>query len=337
MTEADEVMWMVRGAWVSMCLRAACELGVMDALAQPRSVAELATLTSSDQAMLARFLRVMVDLGLVECSDERYTATAHGAVLRTGHPSGLRDMVMMRTVLPNVNAWRHLPDALRHGGAVYQALHGISYWEWLADHPEDQATFNAAMAHRSALQVEAIRSAHDFTGLDLVVDVGGGKGAMVARLLAEEPLLHAIVADRPEVAKAATAALAAAGLGDRARGEAADFFVTVPAGGDVYVLSNVLHDWDDAEATQILGTVGDAMAGQGRLLVVETVLDDPGRTPADQRDVHLLDLHMLVMFGARERTKAEYDALLVEAGFAPATLPPSPNTWNVLLTEPTPA
>jgi hypothetical protein len=337
MTDADEVMWMVRGAWVSMCLRAACELGVIDALDEPRSLAELATLTASDRGSLARFLRVLDDLGLVERSDDRYTATANGEMLRTGHPSGIRDLALMRTVLPNLNAWRHLADALRDGGTVYEGANGMSFWEWLADHPGDEVVFNSAMAHRGAQQLAAIRAAQDFAGVHLVVDVGGGKGAMVAALLAGEPLLEAIVADRPEVAKAATAALAAAGLGDRARGEPTDFFVAVPSGGDLYFLSNVLHDWDDEEATAILSRVREAMSPRGRLLIVETVLDSPGRTLGEQRDVHLLDLHMLVMFGARERTKAEYDALLVGAGFAPSTLSSSPNTWNVLQTRPTPA
>ena len=94
----------------------------------------------------------------------------------------------------------------------------------------------------------------------------------------------------------------------------------MPSGGDVYVVSNVLHDWDDAEALAILRTVHRAMGPSARLLVVENVLDAPGRTPSQQRDVHLVDLHMLVMFGARERTQAEYDALLVAAGFAPSAL-----------------
>jgi hypothetical protein len=135
------------------------------------------------------------------------------------------------------------------------------------------------------------------------------------------------------VAAAATAALAAAGLGGRAHGEPADFFADVPTGGDLYLLSNVLHDWDDEQAVAILQTVGAAMDAAARLLVVETVLDAPGRSRQQQRDVHLVDLHMLVMFGARERTRAEYDALFTAAGLAVSVTAPSPNTWNVLVTR----
>jgi hypothetical protein len=143
-----------------------------------------------------------------------------------------------------------------------------------------------------------------------------------------------VVADRPDVAAAATEALAAAGLGDRGRGEAADFFVSVPSGGDVYTLANVLHDWDDPDAVAILRTVRAAMTAGVRLWIVENVLDAPGRTFADARDLHLLDLHMLVMFGSRERRKVEYDALLVEAGFEPSTLVDTGTTWNVLESRP---
>ncbi len=334
MTEADDVIWMVRGAWVSLCLRAACELGIVDALDEPRDLADLAARTSSDPATLARLLRVLVDLRLLARKRDRFTATSRGELLRTGHPSGLRSLALMQSVAPNLTAWTHLADAVRRGGAVFEDLHGQTMWQWLAAHPREESDFNAAMARRAALQVVALRCAHDFSHTRLVVDVGGGRGAMLAGLLREEPALHGLVADRPEVASAATAALAAAGLGERAHGEAADFFVAVPTGGDVYVLSNVLHDWDDPDAVAILRSVRTAMAPEAHLLVVENVLDAPGRTPESQRDVHLVDLHMLVMFGARERTKAEYDGLLVAAGFRPAVLGRSPNTWNVLETQP---
>ena len=344
MAEADDVIWMVRGAWVTLCVRAACELGILDALDEPRDLADLATRTSSDPATRARLLRVLLDLRLLARKRDRFAATSRGELLRTGHPSGLRNLALMQSVAPSLTAWTHLSDAVRRGGAVFEDLHGQTMWQWLAAHPREESDFNAAMARRAALQVVALRSAHDFSGTDLsgtdfsgtrlVVDVGGGQGAMLAGLLREEPALHGLVADRPEVAAAVTVALEAAGLGERARGEAADFFVAVPTGGDVYVLSNVLHDWDDAEAVAILRCVRAAMSPEAHLLVVENVLDAPGRTPESQRDVHLVDLHMLVMFGARERTKVEYDGLLAAAGFRQAVLGRSPNTWNVLESQP---
>ena len=219
MDEADEVVWMVRGAWVSLCLRAMCELGIVDVLDEPRDLQELAEITASDRATLARLLRVLVDLGLLSVEDGRFAPTSRGEVLRVSHPSGVRNLALMQTVMPNLTAWQQLSDAVRRGGAVFEDLHGMSSWDWLAAHPEDEVVFNAAMARRSAQQVAAIRAAHDLSRARLLVDVGGGEGAMLAALLGEEPGLHGIVADRAPVAAAATAALAEAGLGERAHGE----------------------------------------------------------------------------------------------------------------------
>jgi tRNA A58 N-methylase Trm61 len=334
MDDVDEVIWMVRGAWVTLCMRATCELGLVDALDEPRSLAQLAAQTGCDEGTLGRLLRVLVDLRLLAQAEHQFVATPRGRVLGTGHPSAVRDLVLMQTVAPNLTAWSHLADAVRDGESVYVKLHGHSSWEWLAAHPAQQAVFNASMARRAAFQAQSILAAVDLSAARLLIDVGGGDGALVAALLAVTPQLHAIIADQPDVAASATQSLAAAGLGDRAHGQATDFFTAVPPGGDIYVLSNVVHDWDDEAAITILRNVRAAMTPASQLLVVENVLNATGRSPAQQRDVHLVDLHMLVMFGGRERSRSEYGALLVRAGFEPPTLTASPNTWNVLVTRP---
>lgn len=333
MDDAAAVIRLVRGSWLSLTLRAGCVLGVFDALDEPRELDEVARRTATDEETLGRLLRVLADEGLVEATHGRWVVTSRGDLLRDGHPSGLRSLALMQTTSHNLDAWGHLDDAVRTGEGVYEQVHGRSLWEHLAQHPEEEAIFNAAMARRGGQQVEALLAAHDFDGVGLLVDVGGGRGSLVSALLDQQPGLRAVVADRPEVARAATEALAAAGLGDRGHGVPTDFFASVPAGGDVYVLSHVLHDWDDRAATAILRNVRAAMSDSARLLLVETVLDAP-RPAAVQPDVHLLDLHMLVMFGARERTQAEYDALLAAAGFAASELRPTPNIWNVLASRP---
>jgi DNA-binding transcriptional ArsR family regulator len=328
---APTVLWMIRGAWVTMALRGACVLGVFDALREPMSVDELAAQTESDPPTLGRLLQLLADLGLVERDgDATYRTTPLGEVLRDGHPSRMRDLALMQATIPNLSAWGALEDAVRTGSGVYEQVNGASSWEALAADPEAQRRFNASMARRASGQVAAVLAATELSDATTLVDVGGGRGAMLTGLLDALPHLRGVLADQPVVAAEAEEAFGAAGLGDRATAVACDFFVSVPEGGDVYTISNVIHDWNDADAVAILRTMRKAMPADSRLLVVEHVLDAPGRSFEELRDVHLVDLHMLVMFGARERTQAEYDALLTAAGFTTSRLAEPVSEWNVL-------
>jgi hypothetical protein len=254
--------------------------------------------------------------------------------LRTGHPSALRELALMQSRLPNVTSWHSLAEAVRLGTGVYETVNGMAHWEHLSANPDEEATFNTAMARRGAQQAAAILAGCDVTGISTVVDVGGGKGGMLTALLAAQPHLLGIIAERPDVATAAEQTFASAGLASRTQVVAADFFDAVPVGGDAYVLSNVLHDWPDDQAASILRTVRAAMTQGACLWIVEHVLDAPGRSFEDSRDLHLLDLNMLVLFGSRERTSAEYDALLEAAGFGPGALLETGFPWNVIEARP---
>ena len=330
-----DVMWMVRGAWVTMSIRAGCRLGVFDHLVEPRSVAWLADATASDPGALTRLLRALAEVGLVQVrDDDTYVDTVLGSTLTTGHPRSLRSLALMQSWLPNVASWNHLDDAVRSGTGVYERVNGADPWEHLTAHPEQEAEFNRSMARRADGQVAAIVAGIDLASTETVVDVGGGRGAMLAGVLRAWPRLTGVVADRPDVAAEADAAFGDAALSDRAHGVGTDFFESVPSGADAYFLSNVLHDWDDDDCLRILRTVRSAMDAQSRLVLVERLLGVPGRSAAEVRDLTFVDLHMLVMFGARERTKAEYDALLVEAGFGPGELIGPELSWNLIETRP---
>ncbi len=331
----SDVMWMVRGAWVTMSIRAGCRLGVFDHLVEPRSADWLADATTSDSGALTRLLRALTEIGLLDARDDgTYVDTELGSTLTTGHPRSLRSLALMQSWLPNVASWNHLDDAVRSGASVYERVNGADPWEHLTAHPEQEAEFNRSMARRAEGQVAAIVAGIDLAPTETVVDVGGGRGAMLAGVLRAWPRLTGVVADRPDVAAEADAAFADAGLSDRAHGVGTDFFESVPSGADVYFLSNVLHDWDDDDCRRILGTVRSAMDAGSRLVLVERLLGVPGRSATDARDLAFVDLHMLVMFGARERTKAEYDALLVEAGFGPGELIGPELSWNLIETRP---
>ena len=158
---------------------------------------------------------------------------------------------------------------------------------------------------------------------------------MLAGVLEAWPHLTGVIADRPEVALEADDFFAERGLGARAHGVGCDFFESVPEAADVYFLSNVLHDWDDEDCRRILRTIRKAMSEGSKLVVVERVLGAPGRSAGQVRDLALVDLHMLVAFGARERTEAEYAELLVASGFTGSELADTGTDWNVLEARPT--
>ncbi len=330
-----DVMWMLRGAWVTMSIRAGCRLEVFDHLVEPRSAAWLAEATATDPGALLRLLRVLVELGLLEGgAGETYVDTDLGSTLTREHPRSLRSLVLMQSWLPNVATWNHLDDAVRSGAGVYERVNGAPPWEHLSAHPDQEAEFNRSMARRADGQVAAIVAGIDLAEAETVVDVGGGQGAMLAGVLRAWPRLTGVVADRPDVAAEADTVFAEAGLSHRAHGLGSDFFDSVPSGADVYFLSNVLHDWDDESCRRILRTLRSAMDAGSRVVIVERLLGIPGRPPIEARDLAFVDLHMLVMFGARERTKAEYDVLLAEAGFGPGELIGPEMSWNLIVAHP---
>ncbi len=322
MTDAPDddvlaVSRLVQGGWVAMCLRAMVQLRLPDVMDAPHDLATLAERTTARPDVLVRLLRALADVGLVaEDESGRYLLTGRGALLRSDHPGGLRSLALTQTWPLNIAAWSRLADAVRTGSGTFEEVNGTSMWEALSRHPAQEAIFNAAMARRGAMQAETLLEACDLSGVGCVVDVGGGSGALLEALLGREPRLRGVVADRPDVATEAERRMAAAGLAERCEIVAADFFDRVPEGGDAYVLSNILHDWPDAACLRILRVVHAAMAPGSRLWVLERVLDPtPPRSAAGQADLHLLDLNMLVLFGARERTAQEYDDLLGLAGF----------------------
>jgi precorrin-6B methylase 2 len=330
-----DVIWMVRGAWVTMALRAGCRLGVFDLLVHPRTTADLAETTSTDPGALDRLLRALAELSLLQQGDDgAFVVTAAGATLTEHHPSNVRSLALMQSWLPNVAAWNHLDDAVRSGSSVYDRVSGVEYWEHLSSHPDQLAEFNRSMARRADGQVAAIVAELDLADAETVVDVGGGRGAMLAGVLRAWPRLTGVLADRPDVAEEADAAFAEHGLSARAHGAACDFFASVPSGADVYFLSNVLHDWNDDDCRRILRTVRAAMDDRARLVVVERVLDVEGRSATDARDLAFVDLHMLVAFGARERTEEEYACLLADAGFDAGPVLGPARSWNLVEARP---
>jgi O-methyltransferase/methyltransferase family protein len=305
MTEIDPNvrLWnLLRGALGTKALGIAADLGVADLLAGgPRPVAELAEESGAHPDTLYRMLRALAsdgifaedELGVFRNTDasELLGRAQPGAWLEFAHLFGAVFYDAVATM-----------DA-RAEGETFTGAFGTDFWSWLAQNPVERAIFDAAMAGEKDGTVARVGDL-EWRGDETVVDVGGGNGALLRELLDRRPSLSGIVFDLPETKRDE------ASLGERIMFVEGSFFERVPA-GDAYVLSRILHDWDDERATAILRTVRTAALPDARLFVLDAVIP-PGNQPMGSK---WLDLLMLVLAGGRERTKENWHALLESAGF----------------------
>ena len=225
-----------------------------------------------------------------------------------------------------MRGFQELDYSLKTGKSGFEKALGMPIFDYLAKDPEAASRFSDTMIGFHGAEPAAVAEAYDFSGLGTIVDVGGATGHMLATILERFPSPHGILFDLPHVLADATALLAARGVGDRVTLDAGSFFERVPVGGDAYILSHIIHDWDEEKCLTILGHVRRAMKPAGRLLLVEMVLPE-GDTPHPGK---MLDLMMLVGPGGQERTVPEYDALLGKAGFKLARVVPTASAVSVV-------
>ena len=303
----------IDGYLTTQLLYVAAAVGLADQLAAaPRSSQDLARATGIDAATLQRLLRGLAAEGvLTEEPDGAFALTDLGQPLRSDHPGSLRGAALARGEL-YLAAAAHLLPAVQAREIPFDRAYGQPLFDYLGAHPPAEAAFQQSMAARAARDRVDLLAAYDFTGVCHVVDVGGGNGAMLAAILRAHPHLQATLMDRPETIILARENLADQGFEDQISLAEGDFFEAVPPGGDCYILSRILHDWDDARARRILEVCHAAMAPGARLLLVEAVLPERAvENPAAIR----MDLHMLLLLPGRERTAAEFAELLQGTGF----------------------
>jgi hypothetical protein len=326
---------LMEGFLTTQALYVAAKLGVADVLAgRPRPAGAIAGAVGADPDLLGRVLRLLVlDEVLVEDEHGRFALTPLGACLQDGVAGSLRGPVLARGELYYRAAGGMLATVVS-GGTAFEHVHGERFFEHLDRHPDREATFQASMAGRAAQETRDVVAAYDFGELRELVDVGGGGGLLLGAILRAAPRLRGVLVDRAEVVPLARARLADDGLAGRAECVVGDFFDSVPAGADAYLLSRVVHDWGDPEAHRILATCRAAVPAHGRLLLVEALLPERAR---DQPAAIRMDVHMLVLLGARERTEAQYRELLEAAGFALRRVVPTRSPVGLSVIEAVPA
>ena len=304
---------MITGRWISQIIYVAAKLGIADLLAgESKSVDELAGATGVDAKSLYRVLRALASLGIfAENESGRFNQTPVSSCLQSEVQGSMRAMAILFGEDWHYRPWGDVLHCVTTGQSAFDHTFGLPLFPYLAQDEEASKVFDEAMTSASAPANDAIAAACDFTQTDALVDIGGGYGSLISTILHSNPKLQGILFDQPSVVEGARTRFEAEQLTERCTLIGGNFFESVPAGGDVYMLKFIIHDWDDEAAIKILRNIRRAVKWNGRILVVENVIP-PGNRPSFGK---LQDVEMLVITGGRERTKAEYHMLFDTAGF----------------------
>jgi hypothetical protein len=295
------------GLWITRALGVAAELGIADLIpAGTQPVEALAASAGVRPDMLYRLLRALASVGVfAETEHGVFTHTPLSETLRSDRPGSLRPMAILWSNAEHWLAWSQFTDVVRTGRSGFELAFGKPLFAFFAERPVEAELFNQSMTAFSAQEAEAVASAYDFSSLRTLVDVGGGHGLLLRAIVRHHPTVRGVLYDLPSVIQSAPVDE----RDQRIRAVAGNFFDSVPEGADGYILKNILHDFQDAQAIQILASCRRAMAADGRVLVVQEVLP-VGNAPSVGK---LMDMQMMLI-GGKERTEAEYRAIFQSAG-----------------------
>src|SRR4051794_10729465 len=300
-------------------LGALAQIGVADLLAErPQTAEELAAQLNVDADALHRVLRAAAVEGLVKVDRRgRFKLSRLGEPLRRDSPHTLRDWSIYMASPATTRAWADLAETVRTGESAFPRVHGMSVWEWLAKHPDEERAFAGGMRRITEELAPAIVGGYDWPTGGVVRDVAGGVGTLLAAILRERDDLRGVLVDGRGVLDEADAWLSSVGLRDRVELREGNIFEGVEAEADVYLLKDVLHDWGDPACAQILSTVRATMPAGSRLVLVEDLQERNKPSPT----ASLTDIQMLTQCDdGRQRSAEELKKLLQEAGLRPGAV-----------------
>jgi len=329
MNPAQQVLQVAAGYMASSCLYAAITLNVADHLASgPKTTADLAKATGANEDALYRILRLLASLGIFEEAGPRTFALNPPAdLLRRDVPRSLRGMAVF---LPDPFHFRIYADimySLQTGKPASDHTLGMPVFQYLEQDQAYSQVFNDAMTALSAPVADAAMEAYDFSVIGTLVDVAGGHGELLISILKANPNVRGILADVGHVVDGAKPRIASAGLSGRMQAEVCDFFTSVPAGGDAYMMKHIIHDWDDDGASTILRNIANAMgAKKGKVILLESVIPE-GSAPDLGK---FIDIEMLLLPGGRERTADEFKSLFERSGFHLTKVVPTKSPLSVI-------
>jgi hypothetical protein len=327
-----QLIQMATAYWASRLIYAAAKLGIADHLAGgPKSASELAGPTGTHAPSLHRMMRTLAGIGvLAEDKEHRFALTTLGESLKSGAPGSARAAILTLAGDWAWNGFGNFLHSLETGRSGVEKALGMPFFDWLAKNPEDASLFSETMVGFHGAEPAAVAAAYDFSALRTVVDVGGASGNLLTTILGNHPGPRGILFDLPHVVRDAPAMIQRRRLTERVSVEAGSFFETVPAGGDVYLLSHIIHDWTQDQCLKILGNCSRAMNPGGKVLIIEMVIP-PGNEPHPGK---MLDMMMLLGPGGQERTEQEYAALLGKAGFRLSRVVPTTSAVSIVEASP---
>jgi hypothetical protein len=296
------------GYCLSRGLHVVANLAIADKLDEtPRTAAELAVSVGAHPEALGRVLRLLSAHGVFESCDGKFRHSPASRMLRTDHPQSMRDYVRMWGLPPFWASFGEMEQSVRTGLSVGDKVIPGGLWAYFAQNPDANAIFNATMVTKARTQIAGVLAAYDFSGFNLIGDIGGGRGHLLSALLESVPTAKGVLFDLPHVVNDDAGAVS-----PRLTRQAGDFFKDKLPVCDAYLVMEVIHDWSDAESVVILKAIRRAAPLHAKLLLIEEIVpDDPG--PAWSK---MLDIHMLALIGGKQRTRQEYEALFDAAGFS---------------------
>ena len=323
---------LIDAAWTTHAIRAACVLGLPSLMAGGElTVAQLADAAKCHAASLRRLLRALATLDLCrEGDDGRFALTSLGALLQPDHEHSLQAWALLSGSAGWTVRWSELDQSVRSGLSHRRRTTGSDGFDYLHGDTGAAALFNRAMVEVTRRVARDVLRLIDFSAARRIVDVGGGHGELLAAILRAHPAARGVLFDLPHAIDGAAASLARAGVSERCDCVAGSFFDGVPAGGDAYLVKSVLHNWDDERCATILGRCRAAMSPRARLYIVERVLPERLGTSPREQSMARSDLNMLVALSGRERSEAEFGALLRAAGFRVERRASSGGEWDVI-------
>jgi len=306
-----QMLQMITGFWTACCIYNAAKLNIAGHLAAaPKTTSQLAETTGSHAASLYRLLRALASVGIFSENEQgEFSNTPLSETLIDDVPGSMRAMTLAQ-LGDHFNAWGSLPYSIKTGAIAFDKAEGMNIWQYYESHPEEGLNFMKAMTGLSSASVMSVLPAYDFSVFNTITDIGGGNGALLMAVLGTAPNATGTVFDLDYVVNETAKAIEANGLVSRCDTAAGDFFESIPAGADAYLMKLVLHDWDDEKCVQILTNCSRAMKPGSKLLVIDAVIS-PGNTPHPGK---FLDINMLVMTGGKERTEKEFAVLFAKAG-----------------------